>query len=99
MFQFGRAGMLETEYLATLRVDSRHDVLNRAIFPRRIHGLKYQQDRIAVRGIEQLLLLAERLDMFTEQLLILRTRPVHGRHARRPFAEVDFSPFLHPKIA
>src|SRR5450432_64569 len=91
--------MLEAEDLAALGVDSRHDVLNRAVFSRRIHGLENLQYRVAVGGIEQLLLRTERLDMFAEQVLILLIRLVHGIDERRPFAEVDFVSFPHPKIA
>ena len=37
-------GMLEAEYLAALRVDARHDMLDGTVLAGRIHGLKYQQD-------------------------------------------------------
>jgi hypothetical protein len=40
--------MLETEYLAALRIDSRHHVSNHAVFPGSIHGLKNQQQGIFV---------------------------------------------------
>ena len=51
MMQFGGARMLEAEYLATLRVDPRHDMPDGAVLSGRIHGLKDQQDRVAIGGI------------------------------------------------
>ena len=43
------AGLFETENLAALRIDPRHDVPNRAVLPGRVHPLKDQQQRIVVR--------------------------------------------------
>jgi hypothetical protein len=40
--------MLETEYLASLWIDSRHDVLDGAVLSGGIHGLKNQQHGKAV---------------------------------------------------
>src|SRR6202790_4434825 len=85
VLQFGGAGMLEAEYLAALRVDARHDMRDRTVFPCRVHGLKNQQDGIGVRSIEQLLLRAQALDVLAEQVLILPVRLVHGGRERRPF--------------
>ena len=99
VLQFDGAGMLEAEYLATLRVDSGHDMLDRAVLPGRIHGLKNQQQRITVRGVEHLLLLAERLHVLAQQVLILLARFVHRVDDRRPFLKVDLFSFPHPKIA
>ena len=48
VFQFGSAGMLEAEHLAALRVDPGHHVPDGAVFSRRIHRLKDQQDGMAV---------------------------------------------------
>ena len=56
VFQFGGAGMFEAEHLAALRVDPGHHVLDGAVFSRRIHRLKDQQDGIAVGCVEKLLL-------------------------------------------
>ena len=56
VFQFGRAGMLEAEHLAALGVDAGHDVPDGAVFSRRIHRLKDQQDGIAIGRVEKLLL-------------------------------------------
>src|SRR5262249_52806575 len=46
---------LERKYLATLRIDPGHDVLDRAVLPRRVHGLEDEQDGPAVLGIEHVL--------------------------------------------
>src|SRR5262245_43814512 len=42
MVQLLGAWRLEGKYLTTLRVDSRHNVLDRAVFPRGVHRLKDQ---------------------------------------------------------
>ena len=55
VFQFGGAGMFEAEHLAALRVDPGHHVLDGAVFSRRIHRLKDQQDGIAIGRVEKLL--------------------------------------------
>ena len=44
VLQFRGAGMFEAEYLAALRIDPGHHVLDGAVFSRRIHRLKNQQD-------------------------------------------------------
>ena len=56
VFQFGGAGMLEAEHLAALGVDPGHHVPDGAVFSRRIHRLKDQQDGIAIGRVEKLLL-------------------------------------------
>ena len=56
VFQFGGAGMLEAEYLAALGVVPGHDVFDSAVFSRRIHRLKDQQDGIAIGRVEKFLL-------------------------------------------
>ncbi len=63
VLQFDRARVLEAEHLAALRIDPRHDVPDRAILARRVHRLEDQQDRVAVRRIKKLLLLAQPIDV------------------------------------
>src|SRR6266480_118426 len=48
VLQFCRAGVSITEHLAALRIDARHHVPDRAIFPRSVHRLKYQKNGIAI---------------------------------------------------
>ena len=48
--------MLEAEHLASLGVDPGHHVPDGAVFPRRIHRLKDQQDCMAIGGVVKLLL-------------------------------------------
>ncbi len=60
--------LLEAVDLAPLRIDARHDVLDRAVLAGRIHGLKDQQDGPGIRGIEQLLRLGQRGDVLGEKL-------------------------------
>ena len=76
VLQLGCARMLEAEYLAALRIDAGHDVLDRAVLAGRVHGLEDQQQGIGVRGVQQLLLLAELLH------LALRAAPYSAAWSR-----------------
>ena len=58
VFQLLGARVLEAEYLAALRVDSRHDVLDAAVLTGCVHGLENEQQRVAVGGVQQFLLCA-----------------------------------------
>ena len=71
MLQFRGAGMFEAEHLATLRVDAGHHMLDGAVFSRRIHRLKDQQDGMAVGCVEKLLLRTELRNVFFQKFLIL----------------------------
>ncbi len=73
MLQFGGAGMLEAENLAALRVDPGHHVLDGAVLSGRIHGLEYQQDGMAVGGVQQLLQGAQLRHMLRQQCLRICT--------------------------
>ena len=72
------AWMLEAEYLAALRIDPGHHVLDGAVFPGRVHRLKDQQDGIAIGCVEKLLLRAQLRNMLLQKFLILFLRLVHG---------------------
>ena len=76
MLQLGRAGMLEAEHLAALGIDAGHHVPDDAILAGGIHRLEDQQDGVAVRGVEQLLLLAEVGDVFGEKFVVVGFRSV-----------------------
>ena len=78
VLQFGGAGMLEAEHLAALRVDAGHHMPDGAVFSRRIHRLKDQQDGIAVGRVEQLLLRTQLRNVLLQKFLILLLRLVHG---------------------
>ena len=56
VLQFRGAWMLEAEHLAALGIDPGHDVADGAVFSRRIHGLKDQQERITIGRVKKLLL-------------------------------------------
>ena len=56
-----RRGLLERDDLAALRIDARHDVLDRAVLAGRVHGLENEQQRPAILGVEHILLLREPL--------------------------------------
>ena len=55
VIQFRRTRVLEAEYLAALRIDAGHHVLDGAVLSGRVHGLKDQQHRIAVGCVVKLL--------------------------------------------
>ena len=59
MVELLRRGLLERIYLAPLRIDARHDVLNRAVLTGRIHGLEDEQEGPTVLGVEHILLLRQ----------------------------------------
>ena len=98
VLQFRRAGMLEAEHLAALRIDPGHHVLDGAVFSGRIHRLKNQQDGIAVGRIEKLLLRAQLRNVLSQKSLVLLLRLVNGLDRRRPLFEIDLVSFPHPKI-
>jgi hypothetical protein len=62
---------LEGVDLAALRVHAAHDVLDRAILPGRVHGLKDQEKRPAVLRVEPLLEAAQELYAVLEELASL----------------------------
>jgi DNA-directed RNA polymerase specialized sigma24 family protein len=90
MRQFGRAGMLEAEDLAALRVHPRHDMADHAILARRVHRLEDHQQGIFVRGIEALLQFVQPRHMGSELFLIVVHRCIDRLDAGRPFAQIDF---------
>src|ERR1700690_4216728 len=98
MFQFGRAGMFEAEYLATLRVHSGHHVLDGAVFPRRVHPLKYQKDSVSIARVLKLLHRAKLLNVFFENSGVLLLRVVYRTDQRRPLLEINVISFPHTKI-
>ncbi len=71
VLQLGGAGMLDAEDLAPLRVDSRHHVPDRAVFPSGIHRLKDQQDGITVGRVVKLLHRAELRNVVFQKLFLL----------------------------
>jgi hypothetical protein len=66
-----RGGRLEGHHLTSLGVQSRHDVLDRAVLPGRVHRLEDQQERPPVLGVEHVLELREPLDAHLQGLLRL----------------------------
>ena len=90
--------MLEAEYLAALRVDPGHHMLDGAIFPRRIHRLENQQHRVAVGGVEKLLLRTELRNVLLQKLFVMRFRLVDGLYFRRPLLKIDLAALGHPIV-
>ena len=98
VFQFGGAGMFEAEHLAALGVDPGHHVPDGAVFSRRIHRLKDQQDGMAIGRVEKLLLRTQLRDVLFQKLFVLLLRLVHGIDLRRPLFEIDLVSFPHAKV-
>jgi hypothetical protein len=71
VLQFGGAGMFEAEYLAALRIDPRHHVLDGAVFAGRVHRLKDQEDGVAVGVIEKLLQRAQSYNVLAQERVIV----------------------------
>src|SRR5215831_14853695 len=69
MGQLLGAWRLEGKYLTTLRVYSRHNVLDRAVFPRGVHRLKDQQHRPAVLRVKHVLKLGKQRDSHSKRFL------------------------------
>ena len=90
--QFLRAGMLEAEHLAALRIDAGHDVLDRAVLARGVHRLKNQQQRITIVRVEQILVLAHFLDVGGEQFFVMLVRFVNGLTLVGNFLSRTWSP-------
>ena len=72
--QIFRRGLLKRINLTTLRIHSRHDMLDEAIFASRVHGLKNHQNRPTVLGIELVLERSHFIDAFIQQLLRVLVR-------------------------
>src|SRR5258708_7025202 len=62
-------GRLEGKDLATLRVDTGHDVLDRAVLPGGVHRLEDQQHRPAVLRVKHVLKLGQQIDAHGKRLL------------------------------
>ena len=86
VIQFLRARMFEAVNFAALRIDARHDVLDRAVFSGGVHRLENEKNRITIRGVEEILLRAQLVDLPREQLAVVRFRFVERRGLRRALA-------------
>jgi len=70
MLEFLLTRRLEAEDLTALRIDSRHDVLDRSILTCRVHPLQYQQHRLAGGSVMQLLPSTQAVHMLLENRLV-----------------------------
>ena len=68
-------GDLERGHHAPDRVETAHDVADRAVLAAGVHGLDHHQQRIAVVGVEEELELAEALQILGEALQSLGLAP------------------------
>ena len=79
VLQFLGRGRLERKHLAALRIDSRHDVLDRPIFAGRVQRLQDHKNRPAVLGVEHVLQLRHARDAILQSLLrVLFRVPLPG---------------------
>ena len=63
---------LEADDGDALRVHAAHDVLDRPVLAGRVHGLQYDQQRVAVLGRQACLVFGQQLDALGEILLSVR---------------------------
>ena len=77
---------LERRHLAALRIHARHHVLDRPVFPRRIHRLEDEEHRPAILRVKHVLQFRERLHPGLQRLL--RARLVLGLEFTR-VARID----------
>src|SRR5262249_48471516 len=92
------ARVFETEDLTSLRVHAGHDMLDRAVFPGGIHGLKYQQHGVPVVRIEQTLQGAQLLRVLLQEPLIVIFGFEVTLHRRRQFVKPDFLAWMNSEI-
>ena len=98
VLELGGAGLLEAFHVASLRIDARHDVPNRAILAGRVHALKDDQQRVAIGAVEQLLLIAQRGDVLLEQGAIFLLRLVEGFDLGGRLIELDLCVWAYTKL-
>ena len=89
VLQFLGARLFEAEHLAALRIDPGHDVPDGAVLAGRVHPLKDQQQGVAARRVVKALQRAQRVNVFSQELVILLLRRVDRLHACRPLSEDD----------
>jgi len=81
-----------------LRIDPGHDVPDGAVLAGSVHPLKYQKQRIAVRGVVKLLEGTQLLGVFFQKFLVPLLRLEKGLHSGRPVFEVDRFSRPHTEI-
>ena len=73
-------------------------MLNGAVLARGIHRLKNQQQRIAAMGVEQILVLAQLLDVLGEQFLVMFIGLIHRLDLGGQFFETHLGAFVDPEF-
>ncbi len=92
VLQFLGTRVLEAVNLASLRIDARHDVFDRAVFAGGVHGLEDEEKGVTIVRVEQTLQLPELLDLVREHLAVMRLRFVERLRCRRAFAQPQRPP-------
>src|SRR5438093_559622 len=88
-------GHLERPDAAPGRIESRHDVADRAVFPAGIHGLKHDEQGTLVLGVEEILELGEALDALLEDCVGVPPAPESRRGLGIVVRERDLAPGLY----
>src|SRR5262249_15894674 len=89
MIEFFGSGGFKAIDLAALRIDARHNVLDGAVLARRMHSLKDHQERVAVRGIHQVLQTREFLGVLAQQVSVFLLRLEKRIHTSWQVLEAD----------
>ena len=92
------ARLLEAEDLTAFRIDSGHDVTDRAVLAGPVHPLKDQQQCIPVGRVVEALERAQLGDVVSQELPIALLRRGDGVDARRPLVEVDLVSGRDPEV-
>ena len=66
VLQFLGRRLLERKYLASLRIDTGHDVFDCPVFSGCVHSLKNNKNRIAILGVEHALQFGKFLYVFSQ---------------------------------
>ena len=59
------------------------------VLPGRVHGLKNQQQGVAIVSVQQVLLFAQLFDVFAKEFFVLVFRSVNRFSLGWPFAQID----------
>ena len=98
MLEFLGARLFEAEDLTAFRIDSGHDVPDRAVLAGPVHPLEDQQQRVPVGRVVEALERAQLGDVVSQELPIALLRRGDGVDTRRPLVEVDLVSGRDPEV-
>ena len=88
VLQFIGARLFETENLAALRIDSGHDVPDRAVLAAGVHPLKNNQQSVFIRCVVKMLQLTQSVNVLCQKFVILFFRLTDRLAESRPLVEL-----------